>query len=872
MTIAPQARGATAGLLEREHALGALLGAHSEARAGAGRLVLVSGEAGIGKTSLVHAFRDESERSTRVLEGRSDPLFTPRPLAPFSDVARQTNGALAEILKRGGGAHDVFDALRDELADGDTVLLLEDLHWADEATLDVVRLLGRRVERLGALTILTYRDDELDRAHPLRRVLGEIGSRPEAEHLRLEPLSADAVAELARGFDIDASELQRRTSCNPFFVRQVLDGGGQDVPESVRAAVLSRLASLSKSATELVDTVALAPPAAPVWLLERVCDNDLQHLDEALSTGVVVSLGEGISFRHELARDAVAETLSVSRRLGIHRRLLEALADPPVGTPDAARLAHHAEAAQDRDAVFRWAAAAAREAAAAGAYREAAAQYARALRHAGDRSPDERAELLEGRSRACYLGDDQVEAIAVIGEAIACRRIAGSRPQQARALAELADYLMCRGRMTEADNAVAEAEKLVADLAPSAATASARAARAMLLYTDDIDRSVALCHEAEEIAWAAGSLATAAEAKVTRGSVELRRNRARGRAILEEAAAESRAAGLREQAARALNSLGAFGVATHDHELANEFLPAALEYCVDHTLDLWRINVLALRARSLLDQGRWTEAADTAAWLLDDPRESPWPQHEALLVLTLVRGRRGDPGAHESLAAAKAVGVSPEETSAIVDLAVAHAEVAWLANRPDEVDRATYDALERERGSPDDAARLAYWRTLSGFDTPPAGDASGPYALGARGDWRTAAAEWSRRGCPYETALALAQLDDEKALRDAHAECRRLGAGPLEAVVSRRLRDLGVSVPRGPRPATRSNPANLTARELEVLRLMADGLRNAEIAERLVVSRRTIDHHVSAILRKLASRTRGEAVAAAQRAELLQDR
>jgi predicted ATPase len=170
--------------------------------------VLVSGEAGIGKTSLVHVFTDGLGSSTRVLEGRCDPLLMPRPLAPFFDVARETNGALAAVLEH-GGANEVFDVLHDELTSFDTILVLEDLHWADEATLDVVRLLGRRMEPLGALAILTYRDDALDRAHPLRRVLGEIASRAGAERIRLEPLSAAAVAELARGLDIDAVELHR---------------------------------------------------------------------------------------------------------------------------------------------------------------------------------------------------------------------------------------------------------------------------------------------------------------------------------------------------------------------------------------------------------------------------------------------------------------------------------------------------------------------------------------------------------------------------------------------------------------------------------------------------------------------------------------
>ena len=717
MAIAPQRLTATSGLLEREDALAALRGAHSETRAGTGRLVLVSGEAGIGKTSLVRAFAASLGPSTRVLEGHCDALFTPRPLSPFADVARETNGALHDIVERRGGAHEVFDALREELEGGETVLILEDLHWADEATLDVIRMLGRRVDAMRVLVILTYRDDELDRAHPLRQVLGEIG--PRAEEISLEPLSASAVAELASGLAIDPAELHRRTSGNPFFVRQVVEGRGEVVPPTARAAVLARLATLGSEARALVDAVSLAPPEVEAWLLERVCGDAIEQLDEALSVGVLMSRSESVSFRHELAREAVVETLGPARRLELHRRLLDALAEPPVGTPDVARLAHHAEPALDREAVLRWAPAAAKEAAAAGAYREAAAQYARALRFAKDRPPDERAELLEGRSRACYLADDQVEAIAVIHQAIVYRREAGSRAAEARDLSELTDYLLCRGLYTQAEEAVAEAARLMTDEPEAAATASVLVSRAALLYDSDIAASVDLCRKAQELAVAYGDPTTAAVARVTIGSLEMRRDPALGRRLLEEAALDCRERGPREQAARALNNLGGLGVASYDHGLANEFLPAALEYCTEHNLDLWRINVLALLARSYLDQGRWTEAADAASLLLDDPRESPWPHYEALVVLALIRTRRGDPGARDALDAAADVGVSPEETGAVVDLAAARAELAWLARKPEEVDRQTSAELERAlaRSSTGDVARLSYWRRLAGLET-----------------------------------------------------------------------------------------------------------------------------------------------------------
>ena len=260
--------------------------------------------------------------------------------------------------------------------------------------------------------------------------------------------------------------------------------------------------------------------------------------------------------------------------------------------------------------------------------------------------------------------------------------------------------------------------------------------------------------------------------------------------------------------------------------------------------------------------------------MLEDPRDSPWPHCEALRVLALVRARRGDPGARDALEAAHEVGLSSEEFYAVVDLAAAGAEVAWLAGDSAEVDRVTTPVLAEAAADDltDDATRLAYWRRLAGFDSETE-NLSGSYAAAAIGDWRAAAEEWERHELPYETALALSEGVEEEPLVRALEICRDLGARPLEARVARQLRRIGANgIPRGPRASTRANAAHLTARQLEVLGLLSQGLQNTEIAERLVVSRRTVDHHVSAILRKLDAHTRGEAVAAAAGLGFLEER
>src|SRR5262249_36794759 len=276
--------------------------------------------------------------------------------------------------------HEVVAALADESRrPAPTIFVLEDVHWADEATLDVLRLLSRKLEAFPALVLASYRDDELDRAALLRIVLGELATSERAARVKLFPLSPGAVAQLAEPRDLDPDELYRKTGGNPFFVVEAIAASADEIPDTVRDAVFARAARLSAPAKEVLEAVAVVPPHAELRLVEALVGDAMQALNECLAAGMLTTDANGIVFRHELARLAVEGSIGPARKLELHRRALASLAAEPATAQDLARLAHHAEAAGDAEAVLRFAPAAGARAAALGAYREASAPYARPL-------------------------------------------------------------------------------------------------------------------------------------------------------------------------------------------------------------------------------------------------------------------------------------------------------------------------------------------------------------------------------------------------------------------------------------------------------------------------------------------------------------
>ncbi len=854
-------------LLERSDGLAALEEHRARAALGRGGLVFLGGEAGVGKTSLVRWFLERQRSRSRILVGACEPLATPRPLGPLFDMASGLGPKVRGALDAEAYGPSLFAAFLDDLAAGPppVIVLVEDVHWADQATCDLLRFVGRRLGGVSTLVLATYRDDELGPLHPLRVVLGDLGTSSSTHRMTVAPLSAEAVALLARGTGLDAGNLYRQTAGNPFFVTEVLAARTQGVPATVRDAVHARVARLAPPARELLDVAAVIGATIEPWLLGAEAGVADQTLAQCLESGVLRRDGDLLAFRHELARAAIEEAITPVRAAALNRRVLDALGARQ-GT-DPGRLAHHAEAAGERGAMLAHATAAAERSARLGAHREAAAQYARALR-AGELVPSEaRARLLEARAFECFVSNQMAEALEARRAALAIWRERGDRLREGDNLRWLARAYWVSGRMEKAEEAARAAVDLLETLTPGRELAMAYSHRGHL----DMLRF----RNAEALRWGERALRLAdrdddeeirVHAIVNMGIARIQSGDDGGFDAVREAIERAKRAGLDDHAARAYFHCVQVTTWQRRHDLAERWFDEGYAYCVTREHETFQQFLLAWHARSLLDQGRWDEAEAMAEDVL---RRSPFRdvrRLQALTVLGLVHARRGDTVAARYLdEAAEFRSLSPELTWEL-GVAAARAERASYlgdhAGMRAEAEAAFTGAVQR--GEAWCLGELAYWLwRADALERAPDGAAE-PYALEITGRWREAAALWNELGCPFEAARALAHRDEASG-REALAVFERLGARPAASAAARHLRRLGArGLPRGPWPATRRNPAGLTDREIDVLRLVASGLRNAEVAERLVISQRTVDHHVSAILGKLGVASRAEAVKVAR--------
>jgi DNA-binding CsgD family transcriptional regulator len=843
-------------LQEREELLAALLATFEDACKEDGRIAVIRGEAGIGKTSLARALTTTLADRAAVLWGNCDDLLTPQPMAPIWDLVDDLPAIVDPLQQR--DVRQVFRVLLEFISRGaPTVIVLEDLHTADSATLDLVAMLGRRIDQAHGLLVVTLRDDAPPE-HQVWSVLGELPSHL-VEYVSPTPLSLEAVTIIAG--PKRAERVWQITGGNPFLVSELAMSDGHEVPISIQDSIRARLSRRTSVAQQLIELVSVVPGGADLKLIETV-DPSLTKAIEEVETSGLVSVDAGvISIRHELAREAIESLLSKSRSADLHSEVLDAC--ETLGL-DVALCAHHARLAGRVEAMLRLLPESARSALRSGSYAEAG-EHLKAVRPYLRRlSPEDRAEILElGMQISLAVsgaGLDQAHAAIVIrrelGEPIALGRslLLGSR---------VASYA---GNHELASKRAIEASLLLHEEGSHDDRARAYAEESRLaMMENDLDRAVELGELA--LTYATPTSEARANALTNIGVSKAIWDYPAGVAELEESIRIGRAkGGLELEQYRATENLVSMAGSSYDFGRIEDLLRLA-------EIDDRPALVNSLRRtvfQTEIDRGRLASVNASAREMLANPATH---DIEGLLLSMQVAEasvKLGLPDSEHwvpsSWTLARESGLVQFQSTAAQSLVLLH----WYRGVDSRIGEAdlddALDVLDRHVGvgGPWQGSHLALYLWFVGkIDEVPPKFAE-PVLGMTEGRWQQSAAWFGERGVPFSQGLALS-LGDVDARKRAVQVFSEIGARPHATLVRNALRSEGISgipaIARRPR-----SELGLTARQHDVLDLLAKDLTNNEIGRRLFISSRTVEKHVAAVIDKLdvADRKGAAAVARAQ--------
>ncbi|NGO14482.1 AAA family ATPase [Streptomyces sp. HC44] len=854
-------------LLERDREFGQLLAAVGEARAGHGSVAVVVGEAGIGKTSLVRAFTRAVSPGVRVLTGACDDLMAPRTLGPLRDAARGTKGPLERALAGDCAGQEVFAALSEDLSGAQpAVLVVEDVHWADDATIDALTHLVGRIGELGAVLVLTFRDDEVRADHPLQRLLGAL-VRAATVRIPLRPLSPAAVTSLAAGTGRDPQALYAVTRGNPFYVTEVLADAPGAVPDTVADAVLARGRLLGEDCLAALEQLSVVPTHVGLELADALLGDGLDALAEAEARGMVEVRPQGLAFRHELARRVIEHALPTLRRRALNRTVVHALRAQQ--RPDLDRLVHHAVQADDADAVVEYAPRAAREATRAGSHRQALTHFEAVLRHRDRFTPAERARLMDDYAWELFIAHRFADAVNAGREAVRLYGPLHDPVPLGEALVRLSRHLYMTGATDAAEEAAERAVHVLEPTGHAPARSFALAHRgALFTLTGHSERAVPILYRARDLAGPAGRSDLVAMCLNYLGVAQADLcEPAHAQHRLRESLEMSLRKGHHESAARSFINLAELLYRFGDLAALDRYVDEGLTFTRERGFWAHAYHLDVHRCLSLVRRGETTAAEEGLRALVEDRHDLGMLHVYSVPPYARLLARRGEARAEALLAEAWRRALRQRSLPGLAYAGIAYAEWAWLSRRPD-VATTVQDTLLPYLSQPGRApfrAELLCYTARSGLPTEAFDGCPEPYAASLRGDWRAAAEGWAGAGMPYEQALELARSGEPDLTLRALRLLEDLGAHAAASLVRERLRSLGLRrAPRGPARGTRAHPAGLTARQSDVLDLVAEGLTNAQIAGRLVLSVRTVDHHVAAILGKLGASSRREAAKTAQ--------
>jgi len=863
-------------LIERAGFLASLQARFKNVAQGEGHCVFVSGESGIGKTSLVRAFCKERKTDCNIYQGICDALFAPRPLAPLYDIALQIR---SDSWQNNGDISDtagLFARFFHELNDQKKTIIIvfEDIHWADEATLDFIKFLARRITQVPCLFILTYRDNEIHSRHPLRNVMGQLN--PDSfTRMQLPPLSRQAVEKMAGEKGYKGEDVYGISGGNPFYVNEILASYSLGVPDNIKDTILSSYNRLDEETKQVWQILSVLPTGFEIKYLEKMEPLYAAAIHNSLDSKILIPKDGMIFFKHELYRRTIETSLSPLIRIALNKRILDLFRESFEQNLETERIIHHAKNANEYELVVRYAPLAAKKAALVGAHIEAARVYLCAIEYYLGNDKDLLLQLYEAYAYECYLSSKIKEAIIYSSKCLELWKEKNDTEKISSCMCLLSGLWWNDGNLKKAENFAEQSIEVLNNEPSSNAKAMAYSNISQLKMFADLpdeciywgEKAIALAKELDDkaiLSYALGNVGSA--------QIRIPAYRQKGLELLQQSLEIAIHNSYHEHAARAYTKLAYNGIIIRDNELAKKNLETGILYCEENNLDLWRIYMLAVKARLKLETGNWNEACAIADNLIKNEDSAKIIKIFALAVLATIKMRRGDgEDILVLLTEAKEKAFETMELQRIIRALAAFLEYEWIKGQRF-IEKEALDSTIKmigQMGNIYDNSEFAFWLLKARKQHLPLSEVYEGYEVDTVTKALNAATLWEKSGCPYEQALALFEATDGdkiKAITIVHG----LGANAVYEKMKMEMRASGIkNIPRGIRKSTQSNPALLTGRELDVLQLLKKGMQNKEIANHLFISPKTVGHHISAIFFKLDVNSRTKAVQEAIHLDIL---
>ena len=840
-----------------------------------GHCIFINGEAGIGKTSLLKAFCRDLKTYCHIYQGTCDALFTPRPMAPLYDILIHLGNDLPEnnvdLTNRTG----LFTKLFHELSNKEApcIVIFEDIHWADEATLDFIKFMARRITQLQCLFILTYRDDEISEQHYLRNILGQLN--PDSfTRMQLLPLSKEAVHRLAEEKGHDPENVYSISGGNPFYVNEILASYSPGVPDNIKDSILAVYNRQEEGTKNVWQLFSVIPEGLEINRFAIIKSSWDEALDHCFALKIIIINGDKIIFKHELYRRTIESSLSPFKRVELNKKLLDLLLNTFEKEGEIERIVHYAKNANENSLVVKYAPLAAKQAANLGAHREASKLFLTAIEYSDGSDTDHLVQLYEAYAYECHLTNHVKDAILYQGKALKIWQEKNEIEHIANSLRFLSKLWWLDGNRDKAEEYGEQAMKILHSQPSSKAKAMALSNMSQLkMFSGETVLSIQYGTHAIEMAKEIKDEEILCHALNNVGSSKWKSisSKEEGKTLLMEGLEIALKNSFHEHAARAYSNIIHYSLDFKDYELASQFLEDGIIYCEERSLDSSKNYQLYLKSKMLLETGDWNQSVSLVKNLLANPTQLGTVKMGALLVLSAVKIRRGESDALSYLQDATSLAFVTREPHRIIPAITACLEYEWLTSTKvlDEGELNHCLDLVQKSNNIFLNSEFDYWLYKARAKKARVEKLYEPYELLKQGSIAKAADFWEEKNCPFDKALALFE-GNENDKRNALSIMQQLGAVAVYGKLKREMRSAGIKrLPRGLRESTKNNPAQLTNRELDVLQMLQKAAQNKEIAGSLFISSKTVDHHISSILFKLDVNSRAKAVAESVRLGIL---